>query len=270
MNGGDGAIHIPDDMGSDEHRRLLRAMAGYIARQPWALAFIVFGSVARGNWGADSDLDLDVVVTPQARLFAVEEAERMCAAMGEVMALTVARNREAAEVVLESLAQFSIRYHPLSATSPNILESAHVVWGDITRDDLGLNATERAPGPETYDLLALAVRALLNAQGALARGRLWSALDSLTETREWLLTLYAEARGQARPKPAIDLDSDTHLMTALARLVPTLEPAALRDTLLAGLDLLESDALVALSRGQARLTDGERAVLVSIRARLRR
>jgi predicted nucleotidyltransferase len=263
----------PESLGNAEHQRLLRAMTAYIAGQPWTLAFLVFGSVGRGDWHEYSDLDLDVVVTDAARLDAAEEAARMCAAIGERAALIAPRRSDSAEVVFDSLAQFSIRYHPLAATSPNILDSMRLLWGVISLDEIrAAGARNRAAPVRATDYaatLALAVRALLYAQIGLARGRLWGALQSLAEAHDDLLALYAETRDLPRPLPSFERDPDPTLRAALAPLAAaSLDPAAIRAALLAACDLLESDTLPRLANGHVALTDSERHILAGICTRL--
>ncbi|HEX9035679.1 MAG TPA: hypothetical protein VF808_01680 [Ktedonobacterales bacterium] len=257
-------------LGNATHQRLLRAMTAYYAAQPWARAFLVFGSVSRGNWDDESDLDLDVVISDAATLDPVGEAARLCAAIGERPALIAPRRPAAVEVALESLAQFSIRYHPLSATSPNILDSMRLLWSAVAIEEIRVagerNRVEASAGADA--LLALAVRALLNGQIALRRARLWSALASLEEARDLLLALYAEARALPRPLPAFECEADTRLRAAFAALAASLDTAAIRVGLLAACDLLEGDPLARLTNNSASLTAGERYILAVVRARL--
>lgn len=264
------AQSIPDDLGNGEHQRLLRAMTAYHARQPWARAFLVFGSLGRSDWDAYSDLDLDVVISDDAALDPVVEAARLCAAIGERPALIAPRRGDDAEVVLESLAQFSIRYHPLATTSPNILDSMRLLWGHLSLDEIrAAVALARRALPATPEtMLALATRALLNSQLALARGRLWSAFASLEETRSLLLEMYAHARDLPRPLRAFERDPDATLRDALAPLASDLTPAAIRAALLAATDFLLGPHLDRLSNGQAALTPGERHILDEVRLRL--
>jgi hypothetical protein len=258
-----------DGLGSAEHQRLLRAMTLYIAAQSWTRAFLVFGSVARGDWDNHSDLDLNVVITDDAALNPTAEAARMCAAIGERAALIAPRHGDSAEVILESLAQFSIRYHRLATTSPNILDSMRLLWGKLTLDQIcGVEHNHPEPVSEVGELASLAIRALLYVQIGLARGQPWRALASLDEARELLLELYARARDLPRPLPAFERDPDASLRAALAPLTATLDPAAIRAALLAGCDLLLSDYPRRLSNGQVALTPGERHILTELRARL--
>ncbi len=253
--------------GSPEHQRQLQAMTVYHARQPWALAFIVFGSVGRGNWDAYSDLDLDVVIADDAQIEPVEEMMRLCAAIGERPALIAPRRGDDGEVVLASLADFSIRYHPLAATSPNIVASMRLLWGRLTEAQIraaGLTNAERDDTtPEA--LLALCVRAALYVSKALARGRLWSALASLEEARDLLMTLATP--DAERSMQAFQQTASAETQALLAGAVAGWDATSVRAALLALCDLL-AHHLDAFTGGQPRLTDGEAAALAAIRARL--
>lgn len=244
-------------------------MTAYHARQPWALAFIVFGSVARGDWDGHSDLDLDVVIADSAMIEPVEEIARLCAAIGERPALIAPRRGDDGDVVLESLADFSIRYHPLGATSPNIVSSMRTLWSRIPEERVraaGL-ANAQPPIQSTDALVALCVRATLYGTKALARGRPWAALASLQEARDLLMTLAARASGGERPMQSFERGADPQLQAQLAGAVATWDTESARSALLAVCDLL-SDRLDAFTGGAARLTEGERAMLTAVRARL--
>ncbi|HEY8325562.1 MAG TPA: nucleotidyltransferase domain-containing protein [Ktedonobacterales bacterium] len=253
--------------GSPEHQRLLRAMTEYYARQPWALAFIVFGSVGRGNWRPDSDLDLDVVIADDAQIEPVAEITRLCEAIGERPALIAPRRGDDGEVVLASLADFSIRYHSLATTSPNIIASMRLLWGRLTEEQIRAagraNVHNESQAPEAS--LALCVRAALYVSKALARGRLWSALASLEEARDLLMTLATP--DAERSMQAFQQTASAETQALLAGAVARWDAASVRAALLALCDLL-TQHLDTFTGGQPRLTDGEAALLAAIRARL--
>jgi hypothetical protein len=257
--------------GSPAHQRLLRAMTEYHARQPWALAFLVFGSVARGDWDVSSDLDLDVVIADDAVIAPEDEIRRLCAAIGERPALIAPRRVDDGDVVLDSLAEFSIRYHPLAVTSPNIIASMRLLWGRIDVERIraaGLaNARSSSASQTPETLVALCVRAALGGATMLARGRRWTALALLEQARGLLMTLFAQAHAGERPMQSFERTADARLQSELARTVATWEPASIRAALLAACDLLATQ-LAAFTGGRAQLSEGERAALERIRARL--
>ena len=47
--------------GTERQQALLEAVVGGDAHDPRVRALVLFGSLARGNWEADSDLDLDLI-----------------------------------------------------------------------------------------------------------------------------------------------------------------------------------------------------------------
>lgn len=256
--------------GSPAHQRLLRAMAAYHARQPWALAFVVFGSVGRGNWDAYSDLDLDVVVADDAQIEPIAEITRLCEAIGERPALIAPRRGDDGDVVLASLAEFSIRYHPLAATSPNIISSMRLLWGQIAEAEIRAAGLDNAPQTrpaeqEPEALLALCVRQALDGSTALARGRLWSALACLEEARYLLMELAMPDAD--RSMQAFERAAEPETQALLARIVGGWDAASVRAALLALCDLLSAQ-LDAFTGDQPRLTPGEAATLDAIRARL--
>lgn len=259
----------PDIPGSPRHQRLLRGMTAYLARQPWALAFAAFGSVARGDWDQYSDLDLDVVIADGVSIAPVEEVQRLCAAIGVEAALIAPRRGDDADVVLRSLEQFSIRYHPLRATSPNILDSLRVLWTRI--DEARIHAAGRANAhsdePGNDALLALCVREMLEGAHALARERPWAALAALESYRNLMMTLYARAHVGERPLRTFERHADEALQADLRRTLAQGDPASIRDALLAACDLLQQQ-LAAFTDSETRLTDGERDALASVAAKL--
>jgi hypothetical protein len=74
----------------------------------------VFGSVSTGTWHELSDVDLDIVTGDGVDVAPGREAEAL---FGSGAAIVVA-GADCADVVLDSLAEVSIRWHPLAATSP--------------------------------------------------------------------------------------------------------------------------------------------------------
>src|SRR5512137_1240571 len=120
--------------GTAQHQALLRAIVAQYKDDSRVLAVIVFGSLGRGNWDAYSDIDLDVVIADGTTLDVLCELEQLCealATLNEKAALIIPDGDDAGDVVLKSLMQLSIRYHPLAQTSPNIVESMRVLVGSL-------------------------------------------------------------------------------------------------------------------------------------------
>ena len=105
---------------------------------------IVFGSLGRGNWDEYSDLDLDVIVADDIRIDISNELKRLCksfAGLNERAAIILPDGDEG-DIIMELLMQLSIRYHPLSQTSPNIVDSMLVLAGSLDHTEIPLRGME--------------------------------------------------------------------------------------------------------------------------------
>jgi hypothetical protein len=101
-------------LGSDAHRALIEQVVAHYRLDGRVRAVAVFGSVSTGTWHELSDVDLDIVTGDGVDVAPGREAEAL---FGSGAAIVVA-GADCADVVLDSLAEVSIRWHPLAATSP--------------------------------------------------------------------------------------------------------------------------------------------------------
>lgn len=258
--------------GTPRQQRVLAATVAHIATQPWARALVLFGSLARGNWDAYSDLDLDVVTADDARVDPVAELERLCASfamLGERAAVIVPKRDDEGDVVLESLLGLSMRFHPLAATSPNIVESMRLLWGHVSADEIaaaGMANQPRTP-PDLDEPLGYALRQAVEASTALARGRLWFAISRLAECRDALFTLYGLARNAPRPLHAFEAHADGEIERRFAATQPAYDATSIQAALLATLNLIEHD-LDAIALGRVALANPQRTLIAGVRRRL--
>jgi len=266
-----------DYPGSAHHQRVLRDIVDYYAADARVRAVALFGSLARGDWQDASDLDLDIVVTDGVTLEPVGELTRLCdalGAIGERAAVIVASGADAGDVVLASLLEFSIRYHPLAVTSPNIVETLQVLWarddGAGALDSDAIRAAGRAqaltPQPTPDELIARCIRYALEVDVSLRRGRLWLAIELLHRLRTLLMEMFARTHGGSRTQQTFEAQASAALQARLGATLPVYAPDSIHAALDHALDVLERD-LDDLSAGQARLTDAQRAIVRQLRAR---
>ncbi len=112
--------------GTQQHQALLHQIVADYRNDPRILALTLFGSLARGTWDEYSDLDLDVVIDDHIQIDVLREVQALCGALtviGERAILIAPDKADAADIVLASLRELSIRYHLLATTSPNIVDS---------------------------------------------------------------------------------------------------------------------------------------------------
>lgn len=254
--------------GTPEHQRLLRAIAQHYAHDDRVLAVIVFGSLGRGTWDEHSDLDLDVVIADGVTLDVQAEARRLCIAIGEEPVVVVPGHADAADVVLASLMELSIRYHPLASTNPNIVETMVVLAGPLAPSVIAEagRQNQKPPPPGFPDLVGACIRQAVTADAKLHRENLWLGYLLLHEARDRLLQIVAASHGVRRPYHAIEGILSPELLARLRLTLPHDDLPSMRRAFVALLDLLEHD-LEVLSAGRARLTEAQRQIVARLRAR---
>ena len=228
----------------------------YYEDDPRVRAISLFGSLARGTWHRYSDLDLDVVTADGITMDPSHELASLCgslAAIHEHAALIVPDGDDACDVVLESLMEFSIRYHPLQTTSPNIVDSLRLLAGRI--DQAAIVAAGQANGRlrvsrQPNRILDQCIRYAVGADVALQRRQLWGAIELLHRARGLLMELFARTRDQARSGATLPQHDLHSAQASLAQL----------------LVILEHD-LEALSNGQLQIDESQRKILNGVRMR---
>jgi predicted nucleotidyltransferase len=187
-------------MGSAAHQALVKQVTAHYAGDPRVRAVAVFGSVGSGTWHELSDVDLDIVTADGVVIDPGAEARAL---FGVRAAIVIARD-DSADIVLDSLAETSIRWHPLSATSPNITASLGVVARSLD----GLEAASPLPAqeivaageanraaPDAQRLLDTLAREAVGAWKAHERGRPWDAIVAVERARHALTTLRGRRDG---------------------------------------------------------------------------
>jgi predicted nucleotidyltransferase len=258
--------------GTSQHQAVLRAVVSYYANDPRVLAVVVFGSLGRGNWDRYSDLDLDVVVADGIQMAVQQELTSLCDSLsliGERAALIVSDGDEAGDVVLESLTEFSIRFHPLRTTSPNIVESLRVLAGRIDAETIKAAGTTNLHTRSLQHpdiLLDACVRYAVGVDVALQRRQIWGAIELMHRMRTLLMELFARARNEARSYQAFEAQADPALQARLGATLPQYDLRSAQDSLARLLDMLEND-LGLLCAGKVQLGESHLILLDKIRAR---
>lgn len=255
--------------GTPQHQALLRVVVDHYREDARVLAVAVFGSLGRGDWDRYSDIDLDVVITDGTRLDPLHELRRVGDAfqtIGEKVAVIIPDDDDAGDLLLESLMQLSIRYHPLAHTSPNILDSLHLLSGRLTAAAIvaaGV-ANPRAVHPPLAQLVDQCVRYAAVVQTCLLRERRWLTLELLHRMRGLLLEIFSRTHGGARAHQTFEREADARLQARLGATLPQYDLPSLQQALERLLMLLEDD-LESLSNGQVALTHSHQTVIRHIR-----
>jgi len=183
--------------GSAAHQALIKRFTAHYQEDPRVLAVAVFGSVSTGAWHELSDVDLDVVVADGVIIDPVAEARAIFGSE----AVIVIGHGDSADLVLGSLEELSVRWHPLRATSPNITATLTVAAGNLSETQIaGAGEANRVP-PDTQRLLDVLVREAVGAWKYQRRGRHWDAIAAVERARHALTALRGH-RDQLTPDPA--------------------------------------------------------------------
>jgi predicted nucleotidyltransferase len=172
-------------LGSQRHRRLIGEIVQFYERDRRVRAVAVFGSVSTETWHELSDIDLDVVIEDDAVVVPSDEVE----ALFGRRAVIVLASDDSVDVVLDSLEELSIRWHPLASTSPNIGGTLRVLAGRLSDREVKEAAEANRTVPDQGQLLDALVRDAVGAWKAVKRGDDWSAVAAVERMRGSLLFL---------------------------------------------------------------------------------
>jgi predicted nucleotidyltransferase len=257
--------------GTSQHQTLLRAITDHYAHDSRVRAVVVFGSLGRGTWDQYSDLDLDIVLTDDARFLLKDEIQHLTtllATCNETIACVDPDGDAAADLMLLSLIGVSVRYHPLHATPPDILDSLQVLAGALDPDAIrtaGQSGQQRASamqGGGVDQFLRLAVEVDI----ALQRAQFWRAVQCLQLMRNLALSAYALTHGGARPFYFFQSNAPSELEAVLGATLPQHSLGSAQDAFSAMLALVEHH-LAMLTNGMSALSDVQRELIGRVRAR---
>ena len=255
--------------GAARHQALLRAVAARYENDPRVLAVVVFGSLGRGTWDPYSDIDLDIVIADPVRIDVVEELRQLCESFStskERAALIIPDGDDAGDVVLESLMQLSVRYHPLAQTNPNIVQSMKVLTGRLDHAAIAAagEANRNIVQPPLSQLLDACLRYAAVAGVCLQREQVWSTVEVLHRMRGILMEIFARAHGGERAVQTFEAEADEISQARLGATLPKDDLISVRESLEKLLDMMEND-LGHLAEGQVHLTGAQQAVLNRVR-----
>ena len=262
---------MPDDKypGTTQHQALLRRIVDHYAADPRIRAVVVFGSLGRGNWDADSDIDLDVVTGDGIVMDVADELKALgdaLAVTGEKMALAFAVGPDEGEIVFESLTQISVRYHPLATTKPAIVASMKVLCGELDAESIAAAGLGNQPEDEVplRHLLDQLLRYVVATDVAIRRQNLWLAIELLGRMRVLCLELFTQARGRERSFYYFATAAKPQLQARIGQALPQYDPASIRGCLLTVVDILEQEIDV-LTAGHLQLRDADSRLLARAR-----
>ena len=236
-----GSLPGVEAFGSRAHRAIIEQIVAHYQDDDRVLAVAVFGSIATGAWHELSDVDLDVVTSDGV---VMRPADEVVALFGPRAVITLTGD-DSADVVLNSLEEVSIRWHPLRTTSPNIATSVRVVHDKLSDAELAAAGDANRVRPDEQQLLDALARDAVGASKSLRRGRRWEAAAAIERMRRSLTDLRG-SRDALQLDPA---DPASALTTVIAEARAAYDLGTHR---LAVLDLIDPSGRDGLPPGSAR------------------
>lgn len=185
--------------GTKNHQLLLNLILTTFTKDKNIHAIILFGSLARGDWDKDSDIDLDIVVKDASAKIISEEFKKLLDGLAKNQQKILLHFNETSHeitIVFATLDRMSIRFHLIEDTNWKILDSMKIIFGDLTKEKI-INALPRKKMSEIPSLellqdkfLELAVYVPIS----LRRGKLINAAFFLNKMRQLLIEIYTNAR----------------------------------------------------------------------------
>lgn len=212
--------------GTKNHQRILNLSLATFAKDKNILSIILFGSLGRGNWDKDSDIDLDIIVKDNSDKTVSAEIKEILDKFSKNHQKILLHFNEAPDevtILFATLDRMSIRFHLINDTNWKILDSMKIIFGDLTKDDI----TRKLP-PEKVGVhpnLELLQNKFLELATyvpiSLRREKLINAAFFLNKMRQLLIEIYTNARNIDR---FLDFEkiADKSIIAALGPTYPIL------------------------------------------------
>jgi len=247
--------------GTSVQQKIIKKVSELLARDKNVRALILFGSLARGNWDEYSDVDLDVIVRDASQKRLAAEAARIRKACAAADLKVLSSFKESADdfvFIFDTLDRMSIRFHLLEDTSPVVVQSMKLLFGDLGRSKI--KGSRRQPAQEGNCRFShhKFLEHSIYFQLSLRRHRLLNAFFFLNRMRQMMIEIYTQTRG----KRIFDFESlaDDKLKRAISQTYSSLKQNELEKSFRKLIDLYRG-AIVQMSRGKIRLSQDERTIL---------
>lgn len=179
--------------GNPQHQKILRSLIDLFKSDQNVKSFIVFGSLARGNWDNYSDLDLDAIVADDRDEVVKVEIQQMLKTISQSGYQILSSFEELPNelvIILDSLERISIRFHTLRNTNSSILDSMQILCGKLSKEDIQKSSVKKE---KTINLELLSNKFLelsIYVPISLKRNRLINALFFINKMRQTLIQIY--------------------------------------------------------------------------------
>jgi predicted nucleotidyltransferase len=250
--------------GSVRHQAILRTILDAYADDASIQTIGVFGSSARPEGDAYSDLDVDVTLPGEAMASARGKIQHLIAQLNaspSPVLLVAWDGDNAAEILLKSFDRIDITFHPPEDSKAEVLRDLIMLRGE--RTSLPVQG-KPAIAPDAIEVRLRRLHAkfpilALEVAASVRRGRRWDAVNLLDEMRRGLMEIYGLSRGSTLPVRYFARQAEADAQYALGGTLATFS----MESIVAGLkhlvDLYRAEC-VRWSNGRLAITPAHTAV----------
>lgn len=186
--------------GNKIHKDILQTLFNSFKTDKNIRSFILFGSLARGNWDKYSDVDLDVIVKDVSTSLIRQTVENILTELKKNridIILYFEENTNEYVFIFNSLDRMSIRFHLLEDTHPFIIDSMKILYGDLTFDEIKKSQNKKLTDEINYQLLNYKLlEHVIYTQLSIRRNQFINASFFLNKVRQILIEIYTQARNK--------------------------------------------------------------------------
>lgn len=248
--------------GNKTHQKILQLLINLFQKDKNIRAFIVFGSLVRGNWDKYSDLDLDVVVEDTSEMLIKQVVDSIKAKLISKQIKILLYFEEFTNefvFIFDSLDRMNIRFHLLKDTHPVIISSMRILYGDLTFEELKSSQNKKLKNEVNYQLLQYKfLEHVIYVQLSIKRNKFINASFFLSKMRQIIIELYVGVRN----KRLFDFENiaDEKIKSIIVSSYQTLTKKNLHTSLEILINLYLSQ-IEQITLGKLKLTDNERTIL---------
>jgi len=181
------------------HKQILKVLLELFKQDKNVRAFIIFGSLVRGNWDKYSDLDLDVVVIDTNPDIIRQEVNIMVEKLNMQIHILHYFEEFTNEFVFvfNTLDRMSIRFHTLEDTHPSITETMKILYGNLTIEEIKRSQNMQLKKETNLQMLNNKfLEHSIYAKLSIKRNKLINASFFLNKMRQIIIEIYVKSRAK--------------------------------------------------------------------------
>ncbi len=248
--------------GNKTHQKILQELVELFRNDTNIEAFIVFGSLGRGDWDDYSDLDLDAVVKDDRRAVIQNEIAQILKVLTDSGFSILSSFEEFPNeqvLILDTLDRISIRFHLLKDTHPAIVGSMRVLYGRLSKEDIK-NASVKKVKVIDFNLLNNKFLELsIYVPISLKRNKRINALFFLNKMRQTLIQIYIHSHNLSREFD-FEGSASTSLLHDLYDTYGGCQKEQMHEAFINLLDIYEKN-IKEISAGKIQLSEKHRKIL---------